>query len=128
MFIYSSPVSAMCETRLPSKIIPIYKSGDKSSVKNYCPISLLCCISKVPESIIYDQIYDTISSHISRNQFGFLPQRSTVQQLLKFTNTIHEAFNHKSQVDTIYFDIRKAFELVSYGLLLNRLVDIDILL
>ena len=47
------------------KTIPIYKSGDKSSVKNYRPISLLCCISKVLESIIYDRIYDTISSHIS---------------------------------------------------------------
>ena len=106
------------------KIIPIYKSGDKSSVKNYRPISLLCCISKVLESIIYDQIYDTISSHISTNQFGFLRQRSTVQQLLKFTSTIHEAFNRKSQVDTIYFDIRKAFDSVSHGLLLDRLVDI----
>ena len=107
------------------KIIPIYKSGDKSSVTNYRPISLLCCISKVLESIIYDQIYDFVSGHISTNQrFGFLRQRSTVQQLLKFTYTIHEAFNHKSQVDAIYFDIRKAFDSVSHGLLLDKLADI----
>ena len=61
------------------KIIPIYKSGDKSSVKNYHPISLLCCISKVLESIIYDWIYDTISSHISTNQFGFLKKSNIFQ-------------------------------------------------
>ena len=30
-------------------IIPVYKSGDKSSVKNYRPISLLCNVSKVLE-------------------------------------------------------------------------------
>ena len=29
------------------KIIPVLKSADKSYVSNYCPISLLCCISKV---------------------------------------------------------------------------------
>ena len=28
-------------------IVPIFKSGDKSSIKNYRPISLLCYISKV---------------------------------------------------------------------------------
>ena len=108
------------------KIIPIYKSADKSSVKNYRPISLLCCISKVLESLVYDRIYDNISPHISTNQFGFLRQRSSVQQLLKFIISIHEAFNHKSQVDTVYFDIRKAFDSVSHGLLLDKLVDIGI--
>ena len=110
------------------KIIPIYKLADKSSVKNYRPISLLCCISKVLESLVYDRIYDNISPHISTNQFGFLRQRSSVQQLLKFIISIHEAFNHKSQVDTVYFDIRKAFDSVSHGLLLDKLVDIGIYL
>ena len=108
------------------KIIPIYKSADKSSVKNYRPISLLCCISKVLESLVYDRIYDNISSHISTNQFGFLRQRSSVQQLLKSLFPSLFPFNHKSQVDTVYFDIRKAFDSVSHGLLLDKLVDIGI--
>ena len=34
------------------KIVPIYKPGDISSVKNYRPILLLCCISKVLEKKI----------------------------------------------------------------------------
>ena len=33
------------------RITPIFKSGDKSNLKNYRPISLLCCISKVLERI-----------------------------------------------------------------------------
>ena len=33
-------------------ITPVYKSGDKSQVANYRPISLLCIISKVLERII----------------------------------------------------------------------------
>jgi len=41
------------------KIIPAYKSGDKTSVTNYHPISLLCVISKVLEHLVYDKVIDT---------------------------------------------------------------------
>ena len=37
-------------------ITPVFKSGNKNSVKNYRPISLLCNTSKILEKIIYDKI------------------------------------------------------------------------
>ena len=40
------------------KIIPIFKSGDPTLVKNYRPISLLSNTSKVLKRIIYDKIID----------------------------------------------------------------------
>jgi len=40
------------------KIVAIYRSGDKTSVKNYHPISLLC-ISKVPGRAIYSTQFPT---------------------------------------------------------------------
>ena len=42
------------------KITPIFKSGDRSSVKNDRPISLLCSISKVLERIIYNSMIDFV--------------------------------------------------------------------
>ena len=36
-----------------AKIVPIYKSGDKSDVSNYRPISILSPISKILEKLIY---------------------------------------------------------------------------
>ena len=108
------------------KITPIFKAGDKTSVKNYRPISLLCCISKVFERIIYNFTFNHISTQISANQFGFLRHRSTTQQLVIFLNTILAAFNCKSQTDVIYFDIRKAFDSVSNSILLTKLLDIGI--
>ena len=41
-------------------VIPIYKSGDKTSVSNYRPISLLCILSKVMERLVYDNIIDHV--------------------------------------------------------------------
>ena len=32
-------------------VVPIYKSGDKTLVSNYRPVSLLCSISKVLEKL-----------------------------------------------------------------------------
>ena len=41
-------------------IVPVFKSGDKSSVCNYHPISLLCILSKVLERIVYNNMIDYI--------------------------------------------------------------------
>ena len=66
-----------CEWKHHS-ITPIYKSGDKSSVSNYRPVSLLCIVSKVLERLIYDNLSKFILSHdvISPSQFGFLKHQS----------------------------------------------------
>ena len=45
-------------------VTPIHKSGDKSIVSNYRPISLLSCVSKVLERLIYDNIIDHVSPFI----------------------------------------------------------------
>jgi len=45
-------------------IVPIFKSGDKSSVSNYRPVSLLCNSSKVLEHLIYDQIIGHVYKHL----------------------------------------------------------------
>ena len=54
------------------RITTIHKSGDRSLVSNYRPISLLCSISKVLEQLIYNHVLGFISCSISPSQFGFL--------------------------------------------------------
>ena len=60
-------------------ITPVHKSGDKSLVNNYRPISLLSYTSKVLEQLIYNKVIHHISSFLTPQQFGFLKNRSTVQ-------------------------------------------------
>ena len=92
-------------------ITPIFKSGDKSKVQNYRPISLLCSISKVFEKLIFN-IIDHVSSFVSDFQFGFCQHYSTTHQLLLFLSSIFNSFDQRSQTDCIYLDLRKAFDTV----------------
>ena len=107
-------------------ITPIHKSGSKGDVSNYRPISLLCCVSKVLERIVYNQIFQAVSPFISPRQFGFLPNHSTLQQLLIFIDGIVNNMDSKTQTDTIYFDLRKAFDTVPHPSLLNKLRSLGI--
>ena len=106
-------------------ITPIFKSGDKSLVKNYRPISLLCIMSKVLEHLIFSKISKFIVTNniLYHHQFGFRRQHSTTQQLLVFLSDVHSALNdyNCSQCDVIYLDFKKAFDSVPHQELLMKL-------
>ena len=93
------PVSALFNMSLASSVLPqewkvhqitpIFKSGDPHCVENYRPISLLCILSKVLESIMYSKIIDFVQDTLCQHQFGFLRNHSSVSQLLiTFSNII----------------------------------------
>ena len=118
----------LLQNYLPSEwrthlIKPVFKSGDRNSVRNYRPISLLCVVSKVLERLVYDCIVVFVRNSISVHQFGFLQGRSTLQQLLVFFNTI---FHSGFQTDAIYLDFRKAFDSVAHKELLHKLWNFGI--
>ena len=103
------------------RICPVPKKGDLSDVTNYRPISLLCVLSKVLESLIYDEIISFIRPKLSAHQFGFLRQRSCLTQLLTFLSTIYSEVDQKRTADVIYFDFKKAFDTVPHQELLYKL-------
>ena len=58
--------------------------------------------------------------------YGFLPGRSTLQQLLLFTEKLLEAKSVHGEVDVIYMDFRKALDFVSHDGLLLKLKSVGI--
>ena len=102
-------------------VTPIFKSGDKSSVKNYRPISLLCSVSKVLERLVYNKINGTIRDRLTNGQYGFIEGRSSFHQLIIFLNKISNALDNIGQVDALYLHFRKAFDSVPHNKLLCKL-------
>jgi hypothetical protein len=66
-----------------ANVCPIFKKGDPSMPNNYRPISLLCCMEKVFERILFKYIFTFLHENdfISPLQSGFKPGDSTMNQL-----------------------------------------------
>jgi hypothetical protein len=109
------------------KIFPIPKGGDKSTVSNYRPISLLSNISKVLEKVVYNKIITFIRPKLSKQQFGFLQGRSYLSQLLlSFAQIFSDLDRGAEGIDAIFLDFRKAFDSVPYNELLVKLWNMGI--
>lgn len=109
-----------------SFVTPTFKSGNRSKVENYRPISILCAMSKVFERIVFNQLYIHIKPHISPSQHGFVPGRSTQTNLLEYVTFVVESISKGGQVDTIFTDFSKAFDQVSHNLVLQDLQNLGV--
>ena len=80
-----------------ARIIPLFKNGKRNLGGNYRPISVLHAISKVKESILYNQLYEYLSLNnlLSEHQFGFQKFHSTASALLDCTNDWHLNMDRK---------------------------------
>lgn len=104
-----------------AKVIPIPKSGDKSNVKNYRPISILCVLGKVFESLLCPILTWHVKQMITEHQHGFFRNRSTTTNLAVFMENTIEAISSGKEIDVIYCDFKKAFDKVDHNILIKKL-------
>lgn len=110
-----------------SKVVPVYKDkGDRASASSYRPVTVLSPPAKVVEACLFDLIIENVRDKIAKWQHGFVPQRSTNTNIMTLLNYVYPSVAEGYQVDVIYTDFSKAFDLVDFGLLIDRLVDIGI--
>ena len=62
-----------------AKVTPIFKTGDKDSVSNYRPISILPTLSKIIEKWIATKLTSYLNKYqlLHKNQNGFRKNHST---------------------------------------------------
>ena len=75
------------------------------------------------ETFVKDIIMEHMVSEnlLSTKQFGFIPGRSTITQLLQYLDKCCDTIATGGVVDTIYLDFQKAFDTVPHRRLLGKL-------
>jgi predicted ester cyclase len=68
--------------------VPIFKNGEKRDLSCYRGISVLSAIPKLFEKMVCDKLTPVIRPRISDEQHGFLKGRSTVNNLVEFSNSV----------------------------------------
>ena len=111
-----------------AKVIPIHKSGKKTEVSNYRPISLLSTFSKLYEKAMHARISNFLESNNSlfEMQFGFRKGRSCEHALLAAKNTILSTLNKNEIALLLLIDFSKAFDMVDHSILLDKLQNYGI--
>ena len=107
-------------------ITPIYKSGSKQDVSNYRPISILNHFSKILDSIVTEKLSDFLLISLNQEQRGFIKAKSTLTNLLIYTDFIPGALENGEQIDSIYLDFRKAFDSVNHCRLISKLFNLGV--
>lgn len=103
-----------------SRVIPLPKVTNPEELKDLRPISILCCLSKVFEKIINNQIRVHLDEFniLPTHQSGFRSGHSCTTALLKVTDDIFTAIDQNNLCLLILLDYSKAFDRIKHQLLL----------
>ena len=105
-------------------MVPVFKTvGERSTSKNYCPVSLLSAVSKVFEKLVNNRVVNHLEKcgFPSGFQYGFRSSRSTADLLTVVSDRIARAFNRSGATRAVALDISKAFDRVWHAGLLHKL-------
>src|SRR6201985_385804 len=108
-------------------VICLPKAGKPlRSPSSYRPISLLCALSKIAESVLLHRLEKFVEDNnlIPEFQHGFRKKHGTGHQLLRVTEHIAEKLNRRDHVSMLLLDVQQAFDRVWHEGLIHKLIEL----
>ena len=126
--------ASFAEQRLPrswkdADVTPLIKVKPVTTIaKHIRPISLTPALSKLAEDFVVSKyIGSAVLETINSNQFGAIPNSSTLHALISMMHTWAQATDGTSSaVHMVCLDCRKAFDLVDHGILAAKILGLRI--
>lgn len=111
-----------------AKVIPFHKSGDRTNINNYRPISILPAFSKILEKIIARRLVNYLEKYnfLSSSQHGYRSNHSTESALLQFVSNVNKFLDERYYVVGLFLDLSKAFDSLDHKILVHKLSNIGI--
>jgi hypothetical protein len=107
--------------------MPIVKPGKEGSdeVSKYRPISLLDSGGKVLEKLLINKINHHVYSreHMNENQFGFRPQKSTIDAAMAIKTFVQESLDAGEVIALVSLDVQGAFDAARWPGVLRELKE-----
>ncbi|GAB0208678.1 mitochondrial enolase superfamily member 1 [Grus japonensis] len=101
----------------------VFKKGRKEDPGNYKPVSLTSIPGKVMEQLILGVINKHVEEKkvIGSDQHGFTKGKSCLTNLRAFYDGMTDWVDEGRAVDVVYLDFSKAFDTISYSILISKL-------
>nr|CAI5820138.1 unnamed protein product [Callosobruchus analis] len=109
-------------------VLPLFKKGDPDHLDNYRPITITPIFSKIFEIILKKRLYSYLENNNFFHccQFGFRSKCSTALAVKKVVDTIVHNLEKGEHVALTLCDLSKAFDCVSFEILVSKLEYIGI--
>ena len=102
-------------------VAPHFKDDDRTSEKNYRPVSNLLLLSKLYERNMSDQMIQYMEEYISPYIFGYRKSYGPQPCLLSMIELWRKGLDEGKVAGAILTDLSKAFDCISHELLIAKL-------
>ena len=109
LFIKSITFGKIPSLQRLANVLPLFKNGINSDIKNYRPISLTSVCSKTFERLVVGQLNSYLESNglLSNFQYGFRGDRFVSEQLLLTYDYVTKYVDEGCEVHVVLYDYRR---------------------